>query len=384
MIRKKGVPHGLVSVLCLLTVLLATAWGQSPATRPARRGAGNSGNRLHMTPNDVHGLLIDEAEQLSSTGAAKAESDRTTHTSRVISTSFPFNDLVPSWNVDVPKGGGFAVEIRLGRKEGDFWTPFYYLGSWGTVPSMSAKVLKDENGIVYQDYFQSTNRFDRLQYRFHLAGPAGSLPVIRRVAMAYSNTLNDAELAKKYRERVDPGRKEQWARRLPVPFRSQNWEDYPLRGQICSPTSTSMVLEYYGVKLPTVDVCRAIWDPEYKLYGNWWRAVQGAYALGVSGYLERFGDFEGVKRHIAAGRPVIASVRINLGDLRNFPQRFGGGHLVVIVGFDADGNILLNDPAGRSAERGQITIYREDMVKIWLARGGVGYVLQKPKLKAEI
>lgn len=366
-----GGKNAFSSLLCVLlfTPALLAQSTTSPSDEP-----GPSANRLSRTPNDVHRLLLDEADQLATGRLEQPSPGLATHTSRVISTEFPFNDLVASWNVDVPQDAGFIVEIRLGRRSGDFWTPFYYLGRFGAAPDPAQKTLRDDNAWVNLDYIQSRNKFDRLQYRFQLFG--SSTPVIRRVTLAYSNTLNDAELARRYREPVDPGPIETWARRLPVPFRSQNWQDSPLRGEICSPTSVSMVLEYYGVKLPTVAVCRAIYDADHRMYGNWWRAVQGAYTLGVRGYLERFGDYEGVKRHIARGEPVIASVRIGRGDLRNYPQRFGGGHLVVIAGFDRDGNILLNDPAGRSPERGQIPVHPDDMAKIWLARGGVGYVLE--------
>ena len=48
----------------------------------------------------------------------------------------------------------------------------------------------------------------------------------------------------------------------------------------------------------------------------------------------------------------------------------------------ADGDIHVNDPAARTAETGVATYYREDMEKVWLANGGVGYVLLPPALAA--
>ena len=357
------------------------------------------GNKLYMTPNDVHALLLDEAAEVFEQGANSGTvvvSDpvgvtlqteppagtqacppfKGVHTSRVISAAFPFNDVVPSWNVDCPLGAGFIVELRFGRADDDLWTPYYYLGTWGTAPAPAVKIQHDQNGDVDTDYFRSTNRFDRLQYRVHLCSPRkGPLPVLRRIGLAYSNTLNDADLARRFRKPVDPGPQEKWARRLPVPFRSQKWEAKEVRGSVCSPTSVSMVLEYYGVKLPTSRVYELVYDAEFKLYGNWARAVQTACHFGVPGYIERFGDWNAVKRHITAGRPVIASIRVDKGQLRNAPYRESNGHLLVITGFDGKGGVHFNDPAGATPEQGVITHPIEDVEKIWFQRGGVGYVL---------
>lgn len=338
------------------------------STLPA--GEGDAGNRLSRTPNDVHRLIIDEPVTLAGEGRGPL-------TSRIVETEFPFNDLVPSWNVDVPPGAGFVVEIRVGRRVGDFWTPFYYLGGWGEAPRVEARHVEDEHGLINIDYFQSTRAYDRLQYRFHLAGADDAhLPKVKRVSLAYSNTLNDEAVARRFRKPVDPGPKEKWARRLAIPFRSQKWEDPKIRGSICSPTSVSMVLEYRGVNEPTAKVCRTVYDREYKIYGNWWRAVQGAYSYGVPGYLERFGDWDAVKRHIAAGQPVIASIRVGKGELSHAPYRQSDGHLLVVAGFDEAGHVLINDPAAQTAEQGVTTYLREDMEKVWFARGGVGYVLE--------
>ncbi len=362
-----------------------------------------SGNNLRRTPHDVHALLIDETADVFRRGETgevtvtsspagvsirKAIREQTdgkyrlaTHTSRVIRAAFPFNDLVPSWNVDVPEGTGFVVQIRMGRQAGDFWTPFYYLGRWGQVPRDAVKkVIRDEFGTIDIDYFRSDQVFDRIQYRLLLATTdPEQTPTLRRFGLAYSNTMNDESLAREHRSKVRPAPQARWARRLPVPFRSQRDEDPKIAGSVCSPTSTAMVMEYRGVNQPTAHMAEVIWDAEYRMFGNWARAVQGAYLAGVPGYLRRFGNWDEVHKEIAAGQPVIASIRVReLNGLRGAPYRRSNGHLLVIVGFDAEGNVLVNDPAARTADSGMATYFREDMDKAWLDHGGVGYVLTEP------
>jgi uncharacterized protein YvpB len=97
--------------------------------------------------------------------------------------------------------------------------------------------------------------------------------------------------------------------------------------------------------------------------------------------VERFGNYDALKKHIAAGRPVIASIRVTAGDLRNAPYRSSNGHLIVLVGFDQNENIHVNDPAGKTMEVGVTTYAKEDLQKVWLDHGGVGYVLTGPVKK---
>ncbi|HRR87616.1 MAG TPA: hypothetical protein P5316_21635, partial [Phycisphaerae bacterium] len=197
---------------CLLVAVIAGCGTREAPPSLADEHEG-PGNKLYMTPNDVHALLLDETaeafeqgthsgtivvsdpsgvtlETEPSNGEPARPPFKGVHTSRVIAAAFPFNDVVPSWNVDCPLGAGFVVELRFGRAEGDFWTPFYYLGTWGTAEMPAVKIQHDRNGDVDTDYFRSIHRFDRLQYRIHLYSPRrGPLPVLRRIGLAYSNTL---------------------------------------------------------------------------------------------------------------------------------------------------------------------------------------------------
>jgi len=361
------------------------------------------GNNLRGGPHDVHALILDDSAAVFSQGATEQVTIETeppgvalprsristlpadqpvqaVYTSRVIEAEFPFNDLVPSWNVELPEGTGFLVEIRVGRKAGEVWTPWYYFGIWGSMPERPDPIVQDDHGIVEVDTFRSSQAFDRIQYRFILTSRSASqTPVVRRVGLAYSNTLGDEALARRMCKPIDPGPRSGWARRLPVPWRSQAVEDASIRHSICSPTSVSMVLHYYGINEPTAKVCATIYDSHYRIYGNWIRAVEGAYLYGVAGYLERFGDFDAVRRHIAAGHPLIASIRVDApGELRRAPYRLSNGHLIVITGFDAKGDLHVNDPAARTAQAGVVTYASQDMQKVWLDHGGVGYVLTGP------
>jgi hypothetical protein len=160
-----------------------------------------------------------------------------------------------------------------------------------------------------------------------------------------------------------------------VPFRSQRAEDPKIAGSICSPTSVAMLLAYRGVDRPTAEVAELLYDREHEIYGNWPRAVQGAFTSGVPGYLTRFSGWSAVEDAIAREQPLVISIRAKKGQLTGAPYEKTDGHLLVLCGFDANGDCLVNDPAARDAEHGQITYERSELEACWMGNGGVAYVL---------
>ena len=62
-----------------------------------------------------------------------------------------------------------------------------------------------------------------------------------------------------------------------------------------------------------------------------------------------------IRAEIAAGRPVIVSIRAREGELAGAPYESTGGHLIVITGFDERGDVHVNDPATADPARGIVT-----------------------------
>jgi hypothetical protein len=211
-------------------------------------------------------------------------------------------------------------------------------------------------------------------------------PSVRRLSICYSGVVTDRQRREKIlRDSNDPTTRPStignWARDLEIPFRGQGDFKNPksLWGMICSPTSTSMVLAYYGIDRPTVENAMAIYDPYYDLFGNWGRACSRAGELGLDAYLMRFRNWDQVHEKIAQGVPVIASIRFRKGAVKGFLYEETSGHLLVIRGFKPNGDLIINDPASR--DKGNGVIYKpEEMAKAWFDNGGVGYVIEKPKL----
>jgi hypothetical protein len=167
-----------------------------------------------------------------------------------------------------------------------------------------------------------------------------------------------------------------FARDLPVPFRAQGNAAKPLRPEICSPTSVSMVMQYHGFDRPTEENALAIYDAEYDMFGNWARAVAWAGQNGFDAWLTRFRTWDQVKAAIASGQPIVASIRFKKGQCPSFVMQQTAGHLIVIRGVTRDGDLIVNDPASR--DRGNGAIYKaSELETAWIGHGGVGYVIRK-------
>jgi len=165
--------------------------------------------------------------------------------------------------------------------------------------------------------------------------------------------------------------------RLDVPALSQMEADVTLGARICSPTSAAMVLGYWGRPVPEVALAAEIFHPTLDIYGVWPAAVRAVAARGIAGYLLRFPDWATARWCLERGIPVVASVRYAAGELTGAAIAATPGHLLVLTGIDGDG-VLVNDPAAPTAASVRRRYRADEFGRVWLARGGVGYVLFDP------
>ena len=302
-----------------------------------------------------------------------------TWTSPIVQTDFPFTELVPSWNLITPDKTGVLFDVRARDAAGGEWSPWLRIGAWGRT---TASDRRDEFdwGRVKID----TLLLDRSATAYQIRATLQSYdldvqvtPAIRRIAVVYSGPVDQNSI---WARRIDPGPVEGWARTLDVPYLPQGDNAKAITGMTCSPTSTTMVLQYWGVSRSAMENCLAIWDDHHDLFGNWSNATQRCAELGMDAWLERFRNWNQVKAKIAAGQPVIASIEYEKGTFAETPdlaKRESGGHLLVIRGFTPRGDVIVNDPAYRDTGNGQVLSAR-GLAHAWFGHGGVGYVIRPP------
>ena len=93
--------------------------------------------------------------------------------------------------------------------------------------------------------------------------------------------------------------------------------------------------------------------PRLRGTGNW--AFNTAYAatlVGGDSYVTRMRDLREAEDYIVAGVPLVVSIAFGRNQLTGAPISASNGHLLVVVGFEADGDVVVNDPGRRDQRRG--------------------------------
>ena len=308
-------------------------------------------------------------------------------TSPEIPADFDYKEAIASWNASTPPGTW--VEVQFSAKYGTRWSKWYVLGIWAsdysTIERHSVRLQGDSDGFVAVDTFVSSNKKETtnaFKLKIRLFSTDGSVgPVVRNASVAYSTEIPKSASATAGDSAP--------LTTLNVPQCSQMVFPPGEGGEVwCSPTSTSMVLGRWGYMPadcePRVrDAVEGVYDWIYDGHGNWpfntayaYAATQGTVQP-LEGYVARFTSLAKAEEFIDAGVPVIMSIAWGKGDLTNSYIDSTNGHLLVLVGFNADGDLIVNDPASpANGKEVQHTYLRAEFEPLWLqASGGTVYLI---------
>lgn len=268
-----------------------------------------------------------------------------------------WDELVVSWNAGTNLT--LLIEAQAGWTNGMAST-WYSLGYWSQHGRRgSPKAFADKDGEVDTDILRVLRPAVGARVRFTLQGPAAEF---RRATLAFCRRQAD---------QVDrPPVRSAWGKVLAVPVRTQ--AEFPEGiDKWCSPTSTSMLLEFWAEELKRPDwnhtvptTAAAVFDPGWGGTGNWpFNTAFAGAQPGLGACVSRFNDLTDLERWVGQGMPVAASVSYAM--LKGRPQADkGDGHLVVVRGFTAEGDVAINDPGVRRS-RVQRTIPRADFARAW-------------------
>jgi hypothetical protein len=324
-----------------------------------------------------------------------ATGNRGTWTSTWVHIGFPFSQLIPSWNADTPPGTWIEIEMQA-RTASLRETRWWRMGTWAfgdeTIRRTSVNGQSDADGLVETDTFKTrAEKMSGYRIRLTLARATGvtATPNVRAIGAVVSDTRSVAP-------RYGSPRYVERAMELPVPRYSQEvhageFPEYDGGGEAwCSPTSTQMVVEFWGKRLSGADLAwvpyadpqidyaaRYTYDAAYRGTGNWPFNTAYAARFGLATRVLQLGSVNEAERYIFSGVPLVASITHAPGALPGFLNNAGtDGHLLVIVGFTASGDVIANDPAALSNAGVRRVYPRAAFERSWLGgSGGVVYFI---------
>jgi peptidase C39-like protein len=323
--------------------------------------------------------------------------ERATWTSTAVRPPFEFDQLVASWNATTPSGTWIEVQMRASGASRT--TKWYTLAIWSssddTIHRTTMKRQDDADGRVNVDTFEKAIRAAELtsyelRVTLHRTAGLNATPAVNLLTAVTSRAGDHAP----------PGAFSGVARDLDVPMLSQeihagHYPEYDGGGEAwCSPTSTAMVLGFWKMGPSTADVAafpggghadgqvdhaaRYTYDWSYEGAGNWPFNTAYAASYGLEGFITRLRSLHEAELFIEAGIPLIASIN---GELPGFLFTSTSGHLLVIRGFTANGDVITNDPAVRANTQARKVYPREAFERVWLSSYGTVYVIHPPGVR---
>ncbi|MFP3990009.1 peptidase C39 family protein [Streptomyces sp. E11-3] len=300
-------------------------------------------------------------------------------------------EVITSWNADTPAGTWLQVELRGDYSDGTR-TPWYVMGRWTSgdadgvdIRRTSVDGQRDGKSSIWTDTFaiddsDSGLRLVSYQLRLTLLRKPGSTdtPTVWRLG-AMGSDIPDRFTV--------PASKPCLARELIVPRYSQEthigqYPEYDNGGEAwCSPTSSQMIIEYWGRKPTPEDlawvnpefddpqVCHAArytYDYQYEGCGNWpFNAAYAATYKDLQGVVTRLGSLTDLETLIAAGIPAITSQSFLAEELTG--AGYGtAGHLMTVIGFTRSGDVIANDPNSPTNEAVRRVYQRREWENVWL------------------
>jgi uncharacterized protein YvpB len=298
--------------------------------------------------------------------------------SNIISPGFPFKQLIFSWNaskLDSLEILQFEVEVS---PDSNTWEKFSYQ-TWGAQieSAWQYESVKEIKGIGKMNVdvlsLEKPMQFARVRVRALGTTGAGEI-ILRRVALSFSSdNVTWDDYSKNQRDiKAEFGKI-----KLAVPYFTQRNLPPSISGSCCSPTSVSMVLNYYGREIEPEQFAYQAYDSRGQIYGNWPHNMAAAFACGLGKtWIASHSSFDEIYDEVASGKPVVISVAYGYDELPHSPIHEAlDGHLIVVVGFDGPNTVICNDPAGHGVEDGIVNYPRYELEKIWLDHGGIAYHL---------
>ncbi|MEV6201835.1 peptidase C39 family protein [Streptomyces sp. NPDC051771] len=300
----------------------------------------------------------------------------------------PATEVIASWNARTPAGTWIQVELSGTYSDGTR-TPWFVMGRWASGDTDIKRTSVDDQTDGRSTVWTDTLAVDDPASGLRLASYRLRLTLHRRPGTTLTPTVwRLGAMASDVPDRFTvPASVPGLARELTVPRYSQNthvgqYPEYDNGGEAwCSPTSSQMIVEYWGREPSAADlawvnpeyadpqVChaaRSTYDHQYSGCGNWpFNAAYAAAYPDLNAVVTRLRSLTDLEALIRAGIPAITSQSFRKEELTG--AGYGtAGHLMTVIGFTPDGDVIANDPASPTNDAVRRVYRRREWENIWL------------------
>lgn len=271
----------------------------------------------------------------------------------------PFNEGLPSWNGFAPRNTNSSFAIQMRFPSGSNWSPWLTVGYWQKdIWGNNYGATSWSDGKVDVDVVKLYSYKSKWQFKVVMSRTDVTLesPNINKLSFfaSDSRTTDVFSVIQAINDNPDPIF-------IETEFYYQYGLDDEIGGEICSPTSVSMILRSFGIELDPVQFARDNYDEHWGMFGVWPRVVQNASEFGVDGAVTRYRNWSDTREVLAKGGRIAISVG---------PPLYSG-HLMMLAGFNENGYPIIHDPAQSGGY--SYMFNKGELSRSWFEKGGVSY-----------
>jgi hypothetical protein len=294
-----------------------------------------------------------------------------------IKPEFAFDELIYSWHLRLAAEEGFRLYLRVTSEAGAY-SPWLYAGYWGKVKHVEKRKEPEfEWGKIAMDQVLLRRKAKAFQLKVVDEGES----VLSRPP-SFSVVVTDNTPTPALAQRYAPSRKHSPTTTLilDLPLRRQaDSKGIPIPDR-CQSAALATAMQYFGKPVGLEDIVPLTYDVEYEFPGIWPRTIGAGIQHGFDAYIDRFRDWDSVRKTVAENKVILCSITMPPGNYKAPPYPKMGGHIVALNGVTDDGRVVVTDSALWKDNRGYcLQWYTEDFEKIWMKnKGGVGLVICPP------
>jgi hypothetical protein len=290
---------------------------------------------------------------------------------------FAFDELIYSWHLRLADGEGFRLYLRVRAENGEY-SPWLYGDCWGKVRQVQKRTEPVFDwGKVAMDQLLLKRKAKTFQFK--VVDEGGSA---LRAPPSFSVIVTDNSPAPALAQRYAPKRDGAAAPLviLDLPLRRQADSKGNAIPDRCQSAALATAMEYFGKPVGLEDIVPLTFDVEYDYPGIWPRTIGAGIQFGFEAYIDRFRDWDYVRKTVAENKVILCSIKMPPGQYKAPPYPQIGGHIVALNGVTDDGRVVVTDSALWKTNRGYcLQWFQEDFEKVWMkTKGGVGMVICPP------